>query len=49
MNEKDKIIDITTGFNSCLALNDSKQVYVWGKRMGIYSSFNLDYYGITNS
>jgi alpha-tubulin suppressor-like RCC1 family protein len=38
----DKIIDLACGFNNCIALTDSKQVYVWGKRMGIYPSIDLN-------
>ena len=34
------------GFNSCIALNDSKQAYVWGKRMGVYPSFEFNLRGI---
>ncbi len=36
---KEKILDIACGFNHCVALNDNKLVYVWGKRMGMYPSF----------
>jgi hypothetical protein len=43
---KDKIMDIACGFNTCIALTDSKQIYVWGKRMGIYPSFDLSLQGI---
>jgi alpha-tubulin suppressor-like RCC1 family protein len=38
---KDKIMDLACGFNNCIALTESKQIYVWGKRMGIYPSFEF--------
>ena len=41
-----KIIDLTCGFNHCVALTDTKQIHVWGKRMGIYPSCELTLSGI---
>lgn len=46
---KDRIIDVACGFNHCIALTDSQQVYVWGKRMGIYPAFEFDLRGIEES
>jgi len=34
------------GFNHALALNDQKQLFVWGKKMGIYPQFEMNYHGI---
>eukprot|EP00347_Sterkiella_histriomuscorum_P020502 403337553 len=48
-NSNDKIIDIACGFDSCIALNENKQVYVWGKKMGIYPNFNLEYHSVVSS
>jgi len=45
-NKADKIVDIACGFNHSLALTDSKQVYVWGKRMGIYPQYEFNLRGI---
>lgn len=39
-------MDIACGFNNCIALTDSHQVYVWGKRMGIYPQFEFNLRGI---
>jgi len=46
---KEKIIDLACGFNSCIALNENKQVYVWGKKMGIYPPFEFNLRGIEQS
>lgn len=46
LNKNDKIIDISSGFNHTLALTDKKQLYVWGRRMGIYPSFDLNHQSI---
>ena len=43
------IVDIAAGYNHCLALTDKKEVIGWGKRMGVYQSFYLDYHSIVNS
>ncbi|CDW81553.1 regulator of chromosome condensation [Stylonychia lemnae] len=43
---EDSVIDIAVGFDQCLALNDSHQVYAWGRKMGIYPKFNLDFHSI---
>eukprot|EP00347_Sterkiella_histriomuscorum_P000877 403374181 len=48
-NPKDKIIDISVGYNHMLAQTDSYQVYVWGKRMGIYQQFDLNFNSIKAS
>jgi alpha-tubulin suppressor-like RCC1 family protein len=45
-NKADKIVDIACGFNHSMALTDSKQVYVWGKRMGIYPQYEFNLLGI---
>lgn len=44
----ERIIDLACGFNHCVALNDNKQVYVWGKRMGLYPKFDFSREGIEN-
>lgn len=31
-----RIIDIVAGYNHCLGLSERKEVYGWGKRMGVY-------------
>jgi alpha-tubulin suppressor-like RCC1 family protein len=46
IGNKERIIDIASGFNNCIALTEKKQVYVWGKRMGIYPPFDFDLRGI---
>ncbi|CDW84777.1 regulator of chromosome condensation family protein [Stylonychia lemnae] len=48
-NPLDRIIDLVSGFNSCIALNQENQVYVWGKRMGYYPTFDMNYHAIRNS
>lgn len=35
-NKKINIIDIASGYNSMVALNDDREIFVWGRRMGIY-------------
>jgi alpha-tubulin suppressor-like RCC1 family protein len=45
-SSKERIIDLACGFNNCIALNDSKQAYVWGKRMGVYPSYEFNLRGI---
>ena len=45
-DKKHKIIDLACGFNHQLALTDTKEVYVWGKRMGLYPSFEFNLRGI---
>jgi alpha-tubulin suppressor-like RCC1 family protein len=30
------IIDIEAGYNSVVALSDDLEVFVWGRRMGVY-------------
>lgn len=39
-------MDIACGFNHCIALTDTQQVYVWGKRMGLYPQFEFSLRGI---
>ncbi len=47
--KNERIIDIACGQNHCLALNDSHQVYGWGKRMGMYPPIELSLSGIEGS
>lgn len=49
LNLPHKIIDVATGFNHALALTESRDVYVWGHRMGVYPQFEFSYHGIKNS
>jgi hypothetical protein len=35
------IKDICCGFNHCLVLSDRGEVFVWGRRMGVYDSIEL--------
>ena len=37
------IKDISFGYNHAMALTDSNQVFVWGRRMGIYPNVELSY------
>ena len=39
--KKMNIIDITSGYNSLMALSDDQEVFVWGRRMGIYPEFEM--------
>lgn len=44
------IKDICFGYNHCIALTDNNQVFVWGRRMGIYPNIELSYnYLVQNS
>lgn len=44
------IKDISFGYNHGIALTDNNQVYVWGRRMGIYPNIELSYnYLVQNS
>ena len=40
---KDLIVNVSCGFNHCVALTEDGKVYVWGKRMGIYPNVELTY------
>lgn len=35
--------DLCLGYNHGLALTDNNQVFVWGRRMGIYPNIELSY------
>jgi hypothetical protein len=35
------IVDIASGYNSMLALTGDREVFVWGRRMGIYPQIEL--------
>jgi len=35
------IKDIACGYNHCLALTAEGQIFVWGRRMGIYPNFEM--------
>lgn len=35
------IIDIDSGLNHTVALTDDKEIFVWGRRMGIYPQIEL--------
>jgi hypothetical protein len=37
------IKQISCGYNHCLALSDTNQIFVWGKRMGIYPNIELTF------
>ena len=37
------IRNISCGYNHCVALSDQDQVFVWGKRMGIYPNVELTF------
>ena len=37
-----KIVDIASGYNSMIALSEDQEVYVWGRRMGVYPQVNFD-------
>ena len=41
--------DICVGYNHGLALTDTNQVYVWGRRMGIYPNIELNYNFLTRN
>lgn len=43
------IKDICFGYNHAMALTDNNQVYVWGRRMGIYPSIELSYNYLTQN
>lgn len=34
--------ELCCGFNHCLALSDRGEVFVWGRRMGVYDSIELN-------
>jgi len=38
------IKQIACGYNHCLALSDQNQLYVWGRRMGIYPNVELTFH-----
>jgi alpha-tubulin suppressor-like RCC1 family protein len=44
--QQERIIDIAAGFNHCIALTDNKQVYVWGRKMGIFPSIEINYHSL---
>ena len=35
------IIDIDSGLNHTVALTDDREIFVWGRRMGIYPQIEL--------
>ena len=43
------IKDISLGFNHAIALTDANQVFVWGRRMGIYPNIELNYNFLTGA
>jgi alpha-tubulin suppressor-like RCC1 family protein len=45
-NSTEKIVDLACGFNHCVAITENKQVYVWGKRMGLYPQFEFSHAGV---
>lgn len=36
------ISDIACGFNSMIAITDEKEIFVWGRRQGVYPQTELD-------
>ena len=40
------IRQIGCGYNHCIALSDQDQVFVWGRRMGIYPNVELTYHSL---
>ena len=43
------IKDLACGFNHCVALTDKNQIFVWGRRMGIYPNIELNYNWLRNN
>mmetsp|Transcript_11321 Transcript_11321/g.15238 ORF Transcript_11321/g.15238 Transcript_11321/m.15238 type:complete len:98 (+) Transcript_11321:2286-2579(+) len=43
------IKDFSLGYNHGLALTDQNQVFVWGRRMGIYPNIELSYNYLTTN
>jgi hypothetical protein len=43
------IKQISCGYNHCLALSDQDQVFVWGRRMGIYPNVELTFHTLTQN
>ena len=43
------IKDVCVGYNHGMALTDTNQVYVWGRRMGIYPNIELSYNFLTSA
>jgi len=40
-SKKIHVIDISSGLNHTVALTDEREIFVWGKRMGIYPQIEL--------